>query len=257
MKTKLQETEKVIKDLILFDSAWNKRTKIQSAKKLPKEALKRIEVYRDLVKNSFTDLITKIYRNTHKLLHKNWKTLISKYIETYPPNSPILNKVAENFPLFLDRQKEIIKKYPFIHELALYEWLEVEVYERTGEPANRRFGEKNKGFVLNPIYEICKFKYPIPNITEKIEAGKTLGKVSKSPMNILIYRDPKTLNVRFNEISPGTLAYLELLLSGFSHEMVVIILAEHYKIKENDLDNFNKQINDMVKTLKERRILIS
>ncbi len=252
MKNNLQEIEKTIKDLILFDSAWNKRTKTR--KSLPKATLQRIKIYRDLVNNSFTGLITKIYRNTYKLLHKNWKTLISKYIEAYPPNSPILNKVAESFPLFLGKQKEIIKKYPFIYELALYEWLEVEIYEKENDSGSTN--GKQAGFILNPVHKICKFKYPISDITEKIEAGKPLGKISKNPVNILIYRDPKTLNVRFNEISPGTLAYLELCLSGFSHEMVVMILIEHYKIKENDLDNFNNQINDMVKTLKERRVLI-
>ena len=248
MGNNLQETEKTIKDLILFDSAWNKRTKI--GKNLPKAALQKIKVYRYLVKNSFTDLITKIYPGTYKLLHKSWKTLISKYIEAYPPSSPILNKVAENFPFFLAEQKKIIKKYPFMHELALYEWLEVEVYERVGDTTGGRSGD------LNPIHEICKFEYPIPEIVEKIESNKPMGKVSKQPVNVLIYRDPKTLNVRFNEVSSGALAYLELLLSGFPHEMTLMILQEYYKIEKKDLKDFNKQLTAMAKTLKERRVLI-
>ena len=254
MKNNLKETEKTIKDLILFDSVWNKRNKIKSARKIPKEALNRIKIYRSLVKNSFTDLISKIYPLTKQYFNKNWEILISSYIEMYPPNSPILNKVAENFPFFLAKQKEITKKYPFIHELGLYEWLEVEIYEK--ESVVETSNGKNIGFALNPIHEICKFEYPIPQIAEKLEAGKSLGKVTKEQTSVLIYRDPKTLNVRFNEISTGTLAYLELLKSGFPHEMILMILSEHYNIEEKNLKDFCKQINYMVKTLKQRNILI-
>ncbi len=249
-KEDLQQTEKIIKDLILFDSAWKKRKKIRD--KLSNRELEKIEIYRDLVKNSFFDLITKIYPLTNKLLKKDWDKLIPQYIESYPPSSPMLNKVAENFPFFLAEQKKIVKKYPFIHELALYEWLEVGIYEQSNKLAERQTGT----FILNPVHEICSFEYPIPEIAEKLETSKFSGKATKQKSSVLIYRDPKTLKVRFNEISSGTLAYLELLKSDFPHEMILMILAEHYKIEEKNLKDFYKQINVMVKTLKERKILV-
>src|SRR3989338_7265254 len=92
---KLKEKEKIVKDFILFDSVWNKRNKIRAAKELPKEAIKRISVYRDLVKTSFTDVISRIYPLTKRLIGNKWKHLLSEYIQAHPPDSPLLHMVGE------------------------------------------------------------------------------------------------------------------------------------------------------------------
>lgn len=249
----LRELQNTVKDLILFDSAWNKRNKIKSAKKLPKEALERLKTYRELVKNSLNSLITNIYRDTNKILHKDWNSLLSKYIEKYPPSSPILNRVCEHFPQFLKEEKSIMKKHPFISELALYEWLEIEIYERNGETAKRRDGDR---FTLNPIHEICKFEYPVSIIIEQIKDNQKLGKVKKENTNIIIYRDPKTLTVRFIELSLGSVAYLELLKSGFPSEIIPTLLAGYYNIDEANLKSFNSEINKLIKTLRKSRIIL-
>ena len=246
----MKETQTIIKDLILFDSVWNKRNKTKQAKKLPTKALERLKIYRELVRNSLFSLISNFYPCTHKILNKHWKVLLSKYIEQYPPNSPILSKVGEHFPEFLKKEKSIIKKYPFISELALYEWLEVETYEQEDNEV------KNKQLVLNPIHTICRFEYQIPEIAEKIKDKKPLGKIKKEQTNVLIYRDPKDFSVRFIELSNGTVAYLELSKSGFPHEMIPMLLASHYNIQESDLGNFNVEIKKLVETLKKSRILI-
>lgn len=252
----LRKTQKVIKDLILFDSVWKKRNKIQLAKKLQKKTIKRIAVYRDLVKSSFSSLISNIYPHTKRFFNKKWNELLSKYIETYPPSSPILNKAAEHLPKYLSKRKDILKKYPFIGELAHYEWLEVEIYERDGETAKRRRGGKNKGLILNPIHEICKFEYPIPEIIERLVDKRKIGKITKQPTNVLIYRDPKTLQVRFIELSDGALTYLQLLEMGFHSGFIPKFLTEHYQIEGSSLKGFHSELNKLVKTLKDKRILI-
>lgn len=249
----LKKTQKTIKDLILFDSAWKKRNKATGIKK---ETLKKLETYRTLVKNTLYDILNKIYPYTKTLFKKGWNELLSRYIEDYPPTSPILNKVAECLPEFLSRQKNIVKKYPFINELAKYEWLEVEIYERDGVPTRRRKGEKNKGLILNPIHEICKFEYPIPEIIERLVDKRKMGKITKQPTNVLIYRDPKTLQVHFIELSDGALTYLQLLEIGFHSGFIPKFLAEHYQIEGSSLKGFHSELNKLVKTLKDKRILI-
>lgn len=248
----LEQIQKTVKDLILFDTVWNKRGKI---KKLPKEAINRIQIYRNLVKNSFTDLITNIYPNVYKLLKKDWDKLLSKYIETHPPSSPILNKIAEHFPQFLSKEKKNVKKYPFIYELALYEWQELEIYEKED------YIDKGKAerveLILNPIHVICKFEYPIHKIINEINTKKSaLKKITKKSTNILIYRDPKNLTVRFFELSQSSLAYIELLETGFSNELVISLLANAYQIKESQYKDFEKKAIVLIKTLKKSRILI-
>ncbi len=246
----LKKTQKIIKDLILFDSAWNKRGKV---KDLSKSTLEEIKIYRELVRNSFCDVSIKIYPFTYKLLSKSWEKLLSDYLEKYPPASPILNKVVEQLPEYLSIRKDSLKKYPFISELARYEWLEVEIYEREGQ---EKRGEKNKILSLNPIHEICTFNYAIPEIVEMIENNQPLGKIYKQKTIVLIYRDPKDLSVRFFELSTSTLAFIELLKSGFSIDMVIYFLANAYQIDEKNYKSFEKEAMKLVKTLKKSRILV-
>ncbi|MBI3590969.1 MAG: putative DNA-binding domain-containing protein [Candidatus Melainabacteria bacterium] len=254
VKKNLKQTLKIVKDLILFDSAWNKRNKI---KHIDKKAISKLETYRNLVRTSLFDLINNIYPNTCKAIGKKLDNLLPKYIEKYPPSSPILIKAAEYFPQFLQTEKSIMKKYPFISELALYEWLEVDVYEREEDKEVGRHKNKGKNnLVLNPVHEMCTFQYAVPEICENIEDGRKLGKIKKSPTNVFIYRDPKNLSVRFMELSLGTLNFIELLKSGFPTDMVAMLLANHYNIDENNLQHFYSEINKLVKTLIKSRILI-
>ena len=119
-KLSLEETLRIVKDLLLFESAWSSKSKI---KKLNKHTQEKIKIYRRLVKNGLQEPLNNIYANTKTILKNKWSELLLKYIETFPPDSPILNRVAEHFPTFLSKQKNILKQYPFIAELARYEWL--------------------------------------------------------------------------------------------------------------------------------------
>ncbi len=244
----LKETLQTVKDLILFDTAWNKRHKLKSAKRLPEKAIKRLKVYRDLVKGSFNELLKKIYPNVYKLTKKEWKAILSKYIEAFPPASPMLGKVGEKFPFFLSKQKKLLKKYPFITELALYEWLELEIYEKENYSNNAK-----KNLILNPIHKFCKFKYPIP---EMIENDLNLKTISTKPTNLLIYRDPNNFKVRFMELSHGTLDYLELVKKNASDKKIIDKLANQYKIDKTKYKYFINELMKLKQTLIEKRILI-
>ena len=244
----LKETQKLVKDLILFDNVWQKRNKIKS---IPKKTLQKIATYRDLVRNSLLSVISNIYPNTKKILANQWESLLGQYLELYPPGSPILNKAGEHFPEFISRQKIILKRYPFLHELARYEWIELEIYE-----AENRNQKKNQRLLLNPIHNICLFEYPVHKIIERIENKKALGKVKKQKTNILIYRDPKDLTVRFFELSDATLLYIELLKREYTNEKITKCLSDYFKIKKEDYKQFRSVVNNLVKKLTKNRILI-
>ena len=145
------------------------------------------------------DISINIYPFTYKLLNKNWNKLLSDYLKKYPPALPVLNKAVGQLPEYLSRRKDILQKHPFISELARYEWLEVDIYERKRikELENRRTRRKSKIFLLNPAHEICTFQYAIPDIVEMIENNQPLGKIYKQRTIVLIYRDPNDFSVRF------------------------------------------------------------
>ena len=238
----LKKTQKEIKDLILFDSKWKKKNKA-----------KDLETYRTLVKNTLNDIQNKIYPYTNRILKKEWNELLSNYIEKYPPKSPILNKVAEHFPEYLSKQKNILKKYPFISELALYEWLEVVIYERNG---NEKQTREKREITLNPIHEICHFQFHIPEIVQILQKNKNLGKVIKKPANVLIYRDPKNLSVRIFELSEASSIFIELMKQGYSEKDILQTFASAYNIEKKDFKKFKKNFYKLVNDLKKYKIFI-
>jgi hypothetical protein len=248
MSKNLRKTQTIIKDLILFDRSWKKRKELGEEINLSKQALERIGTYRDLVRNSFLDLLSRIYPYSKKLIGKEWERLLSEYFEFFPPKSPVLNKIAENFPLFLSHQEKVLKKYPFIHELAMYEWLELEIADK-----ENRSIKKGK---LNPIHVLFSSNYPVHKTIEYIDNNADLNKLEPIETHIIIYRDPRTHQVRFFELSKASLAYIELFKQGFDNESIVEALATAYKIDLKNFGKFKKEINKFIKALKKNKIIL-
>ena len=244
----LRKTQTIIKNLILFDHSWKKRKELGKEINLSKKALERIEIYRDLVRNSFLDLLSRIYPYSKKLIGKEWEKLLSEYFEFFPPKSPIFNKIAENFPLFLSHQEKLLKKYPFIQELAMYEWLELEIADRENETEKKN--------LINPIHVLFSSNYPVNKIIEYIDNNADLNKLETRETHIIIYRDPKTYQVRFFELSKASLAYIELFKQGFDNESIVEALGIAYKIDPKNFAKFKKEINKFVKALKKNKIIL-
>lgn len=246
-KNNLKKIQETVKDLILFDSAWQDKKLVNS---LPEKVLKRITLYKELVRNSFNSTFENIYPNTFKLVKNNWNELYTEYIKQYPPDSPLLNRVVEHLSEFLTTKKNILKKYPFISELAKFEWAEVEIYEKEDYTNNKNKQE------LNPIHMILRFEYPIVEILKLIEKKKAIKTIEKKQVNILLYRDPKSLKVRMFELAPGTLAYIELLKRGLNHKEATELLMEFFKVKENEQALFKQNMNNLKKELKKNKIIL-
>lgn len=246
----LKRTEQVIKDLILFDHSWKKKKQLSKEINLTNKSLKRLEIYRGLVRNSFFDLFSRIYPYSKKLIGKDWDRLLPEYFEFFPPKSPILNKIAMNFPLFLSHQEKILNKYPFIQELAMYEWLELEIADRENP---RKSTSKN---ILNPVHVLFSSNYPVNKIIEYIDNNIDPNTLEPVETHIIIYRDPKTYQVRFFELSKASLAYIELLKQGFDNTSIVDALSIAYGINPKDFSKFKKQIDTFVKALKKNKIIL-
>lgn len=244
----LEKTERAVKNLILFDSAWKKRAQY---KFIPKHTIERIKIYRELVWNTLSDVVEGIYPYTNKLLLTHWNKLLKQYLEFSPPSSPILYMVGKDFPAFLNTKSTLKKKYPFLYELALYEWLELEILEKEISLEKRK-----TGLNINPASIICNFEYNIPALIKSIEINKIPLKIKKEPTSIIIYRDPKTFSVRFFELSQAIRLFLELLKIDNDLELIIDTIIEHYKIEERKQKDFKKNLKEIINILKKNKIIL-
>ncbi len=208
---------------------------------------KRIALYEELLFNTVLDTLQNIYPYTYRLLceegdkESDWVALVEQYRRAYPNQSYKLMGAVCAFPEFLAEQGELISKYPFLPDLALYEWLEMVVLNLPDAsqaihlpgavPAPAEWAEYAPAW--NPATQLRQFSYHVPEILELFNQeadGRELlesGDIMKKPVDILIYRDPKTMEARFFCLNGLTTRLIQLSSeSGVSYEAAIARLQQ-------------------------------
>jgi|GEM_PF-485483 len=179
---------------------------------------KGVMLYSSLIELGRVDLMSSIFPVLKDLVGKQFKTLVLDYFEQLPPNHYNLNQSASRFAEYLRTVEKLNGRYPFISELADYEWIELAVLEddshnlmrsdskvmaeSSADPA--RFAGLKP--VLNCAFIARHYNYPVPRLLAEIQAGQKLPRRFKQePTYVVVYRDPDTLDARFLEV--GEVAY--------------------------------------------------
>ena len=194
--------------------------------------LRRLALYQELMLNTLLESAQSIFPYTYQLLSRNghepgpWQALVETYRRAYPNKSHKLMDAVESFPRFLGEQAQWMRRYPFLNELALYEWLEMQVInlpdaelvmDLPGElPKMEQFSACAP--VWNAAHQLQQFEFPIPELIDNLQKQsqkkpKALSQLEKTPPQptaILIYRDPNTLEVRFFTLNALTSALFQL-----------------------------------------------
>jgi hypothetical protein len=166
------------------------------------------------------DLMSSIYPVIEKLLGKQFRAIVFDYFESMPPVHYNLNRSANRFPQYVVSLEKQMTRYPFLAELADYEWIELEVLE---DPTpDSKYEHCKTGMDIDPVYFAGltpglnsvlitrRYLYNIPNLSEEIEEGKKLPRrVKQEPTCAVVYRDPETLDARFLEVDEVSLWLLE------------------------------------------------
>ena len=93
-----------------------------------------VRLYAALMNYGHQDVMLSIFPGCAFLLGQRWQDVVHDYLEHYQPNHYCLNQVGLRFSQYLRQQgKEFLEEFPFICELADYEWLELELLEKETE----------------------------------------------------------------------------------------------------------------------------
>jgi uncharacterized protein len=180
---------------------------------------KGVKLYSSLISWGQKDLMRSVYPGCARLLGDKWIDYLEKYLEVYPPRYYNLNQCSKHFPEFLEKHAEAaVRKYPYIVELAHYEWLELELmesalhgqlepFELPGQPA--QFASFMP--VLNPVAKLVSYCYPIAEIVEHLQNECCLPKdVQPQDCYMLVVRCPQTQRCRFLELQKSAASLLNL-----------------------------------------------
>lgn len=135
--------------------------------------------YRRLVINLVRDILTKAYPLTKELFGKeNWEKAVKHFFATHKCQTAQVWKMPKEFCEFYTENKLPFEhNCTFIHELLLFEWMELEVFLMEDEdifPFNKEGNREKDTFVSNPEIRIIPLSFPIhqKKITKITEADK-------------------------------------------------------------------------------------
>lgn len=218
---------------------WDAFLKTEQGSVVQGISRERLQLYEELLFASVEDTLGSLYPHTKRFLEKDWYKLIENYRRVYPNRSYQLYKVAEDFPRFVSEQKAYTRQYPYLEDIAHYEWLEMEVLNAEDEPLpdsmEAGFPQTTEGLeywgpIANPIKRLRTFQYEVPQLLEQLKdlEEKPLKKINfkKGAVAILIYRDMETCQARFFQMAPLTAQFIQQLKPGRTYLEIFTALRE-------------------------------
>lgn len=161
----------------------------------------RVHHYRRLVYNVVDDTLQSAFPLTHDLLSsEEWDSTVDKFFSSHSCQSYSIWKMPFEFYQFIEKNNVPLKeKYPFIEELLLFEWIEIEVYMMEDKvfPEAKNAGDwRNDVIAINPEFRLLQLSYPVhlknPNEILEEERGEYY---------LLVFRERETGKVQFMNLS--------------------------------------------------------
>ncbi len=202
---------------------------------IPRDKLK---LYTSLIRSGIHGTMEGFFPATKRFYtDKQWRQLAELYRRSCPNPSFQLFRSVKQLPDFLatlplepphpdhpDHElAETVRRFPFLPEIARYEWLEAELRSAPDiEPPDGlesrppESAEELSQYrpCWNPAGTVCAFRFPVPDILEQLKglSDENLEKLSglqPHPTEILVYRDVRTLGVRYFKLNPLTAMLLK------------------------------------------------
>ena len=162
---------------------------------------KHVHHYRRLVYNIIDDILQSAFPIFYGYADSViWDEIVNTFFSTHACQTPQVWKVPGEFYQYAcDKNLKDTYNIPFLEDLLLFEWIELDVHTMKDEvfPAYKTKGNWSTDVIaITPEYRILSVKYPIHTTTPS-----QIDTQHPSQYFILIYREPKTGSVQFLDIS--------------------------------------------------------
>jgi uncharacterized protein len=152
---------------------------------------RRLKIYRELVYNNIEDFIANSFPVLRKVVaDEQWHKMMRDYVSNHQAHTPLFPKMPQEFIQYLEHERvEHLEDYPFLLELAHYEWIETSVSMDTREisfDGIEQEGDLLEGVpVLSPLAMPLAYQWPVHMISPDFLPEL----LPEQATYILIYRD--------------------------------------------------------------------
>lgn len=167
----------------------------------------RMAMYRELFFNNIDGFLTANFPILHKLFSpQDWTNLVQDFFENHVCTTPHFSEIPEEFLAYLQNERQHSSDFPFLFELAHYEWVEMALsishaqFEKM-PPENL----KTAKLKLSPLACVLAYQFPVQKICVAF-----IPIESSQPTFLTVYRNENDA-VQFLEITPLTFQLLQLI----------------------------------------------
>jgi hypothetical protein len=174
---------------------------------------RRMSIYRNLFFNNLRNLLARNFPVLRKLhSDADWDHFIREFMKVHQSKTPYFLQLPEEFLAFLTNEYEHRDcDFPFLNELAHYEYVELALSISTDE--NNLEGVDPNGNLLTemPVKSaltwVFAYHFPVHRISKEF----TPGEASEQPVYLAVYRqaDDKVGFLELNPIAAGLLNAIE------------------------------------------------
>jgi hypothetical protein len=193
---------------------------------------KNVGRYRQLIFNVVNGSLQSAYPLTYNLLDEDeWHKLAHTFFSSHRCQSPMVWEMPkELYEFAVETNHPLIKKYPFLLDLLLFEWKEVEVYMMEDIEPHPFTPEKLFGacYVLNPEIRVLSLEYPV-----HLKNAKDITEADKGHYFVSLHREPETGKVLFTNIQYPHVQVIEKLAQDpVSFEKLLEIFLQYAPEKQ-------------------------
>jgi hypothetical protein len=170
----------------------------------------RMAMYRELFFNNIEGFLSGNFPVLRKILtDQQWFALAQDFFAKHPCQSPYFSQIPEEFLDFLQNERDSSQDFPFMLELAHYEWVEMALSIAKEDVAAGNSDLDNllkRNIALSPLAWPLAYQYPV----HKISPAFLPLEAPEQPTFLIVYRNRED-EVNFIEITPITYRLLEII----------------------------------------------
>ena len=190
----------------------------------------RMQAYRELFFNNIDSFLSSNFPVIHTLLDKSqWLELVQDFYSNHTCHTPYFSEIAEEFIEFLAHERDNSEDWPFLLELAHYEWVEMalSIAQDTVAENSQDFINtlENQALAVSPLAWPLIYRYPVEQISPQFLPSE----IPSQPTCLLVYRDICD-DVQFMKLSPLSFRLLQILQDqpGLNFSKAIRPLIQEY-----------------------------
>ncbi len=171
----------------------------------------RMQTYRELFFNNIDSFLSSNFPILRTILDdQQWFELTQDFFAKHPCTTPYFVEIPEEFIAYLQNERQSETDYPFLLELAHYEWVEMALSisqeQLTANTESFINNIANEKIALSTLAWPLAYQFPVQQISPKFLPVE----IPESPSYLLVYRAIND-EVNFLQLPPITFRLLQIL----------------------------------------------